>query len=425
MIRAEHVTKRFGSTTAVDDVTLSLAPREIVGLVGENGAGKTTLMRVVAGELQPDAGSVRRGRVAMVHQHFTLVSHFTIAENLALASGRRAGVREAEAAIASTGIALPDVTRLAADLSVGEKSKLELIKAISAQPELLILDEPTSVLTPLESEELFRVIRGLEAAVVFISHKVPEVVTISDRVVVMRGGRVVADAKNMTAAEIAGKMVLSAGRRPSSALPGKKGQTPLIHHGVLRLHAREIVAILGVAGNGQKELVESLRRQIPRTARVAFIPEDRTREALIAEMTLAENIALGGDEWNPLHARARAERLITLYGVRARGPAQAAGELSGGNQQKVVLARELDRKPELIIAAEPTRGLDIEATAFVHQQLTAAVAAGAALLLITSDLDEAFSLADAVHVIYRGRLTPRLTPDEASQRIGPLMAGLS
>ena len=435
MLQLRNITRRFGATTAVDDISLSVKPGEIVGLVGENGAGKTTLMRIAAAELAPDSGSVTGGPVAIVHQHFALVPEFTIAENLALTGNRKfrfisrgALEREALQTITSTGIALQDVERRAAELSVGEKAKLELIKAISSDPQVLILDEPTSVLTPMESEELFGVIRQLASrgtAAVFISHKVSEVLAVSTRVVVMRRGRIVAEssAAGMTADDIAMAMV---GKRVGGGelRPRREGTTgqaglPVLHEGGVLVHSGEVVAIVGVTGNGQSELVSSLRR----TTSASFIPEDRTRDALVAEMTIAENLALGA-RWNAAAAKRRAIDLIELYGIKASGPAQHAGELSGGNQQKVVLARELDRRPELIVAAEPTRGLDIEATHFVHEQLRRAVDEGSGLLLVTSDLDEAFALADVVQVIYRGRLSERLRPDAPVERIAQLMAGL-
>ena len=455
MLRLEHVTKHFGETTAVDDVTLSIDRGEIIGLVGENGAGKTTLMRIVAGELAPDSGGQPpRLTVGMVHQHFALVPQFTVAENLALVLERGIRLvdldRKAEEIIREGGIALQGVDRLAEDLAVGEKAKLELVKAVAARPQLLILDEPTSVLTQMEAEELFRRIREMAAggtSIVFISHKVPEVLSIAKRIVVMRRGRIVADrsAKGLTAENIAEAMVGMQGERRTAKGERENGATStlrlraealsgdILSDVSFEVNSGETIAVVGVAGNGQTELAMMLRGlRTPRagrlsieTDRVGFIPEDRTRDALVAEMSIAENLALGGDSWNPAEATERAERLIALYDIRARGPRQRAGELSGGNQQKVVLARELDRKPELIIAAEPTRGLDIEATRFVHEQLMHAVETGAGLLVITSDLDEAFALAQGIHVIYRGRLSARLTPAEAAQRVGQLMAGVA
>lgn len=419
MLHLAHIAKTFGATRAVDDVSLEVRDGEILALVGENGAGKTTLMRIAALELEPDAGLVTRGgRTGFVHQHFQLVNELTIAENLALPHpgfrfmSRRGVIAEAEEMIANTGIALGDVKRRVAELSVGEKAKLELIKAISRKPETLIFDEPTAVLTPFEAHELFAVIRALAAkgtAVVFISHKLAEVMEVAERVVVMRRGKVVAAtlARDTTASELARAMVpASAELTPASTAP----------------RGGSILAIVGVAGNGQAELAARLRDEL-RDA--GHIPEDRTRDGIVAQMTIAENLALKASRWNPREAAQHAERVIERYSIRAYGPLQRAGDLSGGNQQKVILARELDRKPRVIIAAEPTRGLDIEATRFVHEQLRAAAADGAEITLITSDLDEAFALADAIQVIYRGKLSERMTPDVAASRVAPLMAGLA
>jgi simple sugar transport system ATP-binding protein len=403
----QHVAKSFGATRAVDDVSLTIAPGEIVGLVGENGAGKTTLMRIVAGELRADAGSVSLdGDAGFVHQHFMLVNDFTIAENLALATGTRP--RDAAELIAASGIELRDIDRPARELAVGEKSKLELIKAIARKPKLLILDEPTSVLTPYESDELFRVMRRIAAAgtaVVFISHKVREVIAVAARVVVMRRGRVVAESASMTAEELAAAMV-------EQPRPQRENQ----------VRSGNIVAIVGVAGNGQRELADRMLAEHPRQ-RIGFIPEDRTRDGLVAELSIAEHIALTAADWRG--AIRRTQELIDLYSIRAHGPSQLAGSLSGGNQQKVILARELDGAPERIIAAEPTRGLDIEATAFVHEQLRDAAARGANVILITSDLDEAFALANVIQVIYRRQLSEPMPPAVAASRVAALMAGVA
>ena len=456
MLALRGITKRFGATVAVDDVSLAIAAGEVVGLVGENGAGKTTLMRIAAGELRAGGGTIDApARIGFVHQHFAIVPALTVAENLALLdrarfrflSPRRVAA-EADRMVTATGIALPDVRRRAGDLSVGEKAKLELVKAIADDPQLLILDEPTSVLTPAEAEELFDVIRRVAqsgTAVVFISHKVREVLAIASRVVVMRRGRVVSDApaSGMTAESVASAMVDSFVVPSRRSAPNSRSSSPplldvnnlsgeILRGTSFQVRPGATVVIAGVAGNGQSELAEILRGiRKPRggsirldTGRLGFIPEDRTRDGVVAAMTIAENIALGAKEWSRRAATARAQTLIDAYRIRATGPQQLAGNLSGGNQQKVVLARELDRRPELIIAAEPTRGLDIAAAAFVHEELRKAAAAGAGLLVITSDLDEAFALADIVHVIYRGTLTAPLPPAAAAANIGSLMAGV-
>jgi simple sugar transport system ATP-binding protein len=393
--------------------------------------------------LAADEGTIDdRTSAGIVHQHFLLVSEFTIAENLALAMWGR----DAEAIIRDSGIALRDVHRRVADISVGEKAKLELIKAVARHPRFLILDEPTSVLAPAEARELFVVMRQLAAngtTVVFISHKIPEVLEVATRVVVMRRGRIVADGGRMTASELAEVMVerrVSVDESRRRAGGGTAGgppalRSPTLPSAALRLelkdaglsvHAGEIVAIIGVAGNGQSELATSLRDSLPNSlhSRGAHIPEDRARDGLIAEMTIAENIALAETRWQPRVAAQTAAALIERFDIRAQSPLQRAGSLSGGNQQKVILARELERKPEIIVAAEPSRGLDIEATRFVHDELRTAAARGAAILLITSDLDEAFALGDAIHVIYRGKLSARLTPAEAAERAPQLMAGV-
>ena len=400
-LRLAHITKHFGATRALDDVSVDVTSGEILAIVGENGAGKTTLMRIAAGELTADRGTIELDcdprEVAMVHQHFMLVSEFTIAENLALAVRRR----DAPRIIAESGIDLRDPSRRVAELSVGEKSKLELIKAVATHPRVLILDEPTSVLTPAESGELFAVMRRIAAAgtaIVFISHKLPEVLAIADRIVVMRAGKVVAE--NLTNADDLAQAMVRSAAFPAAGPPASSRRGA-------------ILAIIGVAGNGQSELAARLRDEHPEAG---FIPEDRTRDGIIASMTIAENLALRGHK-NP-------DEIIARYSIRAQSSNQRAGSLSGGNQQKVILARELERHPKMLVAAEPTRGLDLESTAFVHSELRAAAGAGTEVTLITSDLDEAFALADSVQVIYRGALSEPMTPAVAAERAPALMAGL-
>jgi ABC-type uncharacterized transport system ATPase subunit len=314
---------------------------------------------------------------------------------------------------------MPGDDRLVRDLSVGEKARVELTKAIARHPSVLILDEPTSVLTPSEAEELFDTARSLAASgtiVILISHKIREVLSVATRTVVMRRGRIVADGSHVSAEELARVMVGEVTWRPalSRTVPARV-PAPAFAFQNLDVAGGEIVAIIGVAGNGQMELATMLRDTLPR-ATTAHIPADRTRDGVIAEMSIADNLALVTD--------GPAADLIAKFDIRASGPRQRAGTLSGGNQQKLVLARELARNPERIVATEPTRGLDIEATRFVHDQLREAASRGAATLLITSDLDEAFALADAVHVIYRGKLSDRLTPSDAAARAGQLMAGV-
>jgi ABC-type uncharacterized transport system ATPase subunit len=486
VLQLDRITRRFGDFTAVDEVTLSVGRGEVLGLVGENGAGKSTLMRVVAGELAPDGGRMEldgepvRFRspsdadahgIEMVHQHFMLVDDFTVAENLALSArhgmpawSRRRLAHFAGAAIAASGIALRDPERRVDELSVGERSKLELIKALARRPRVLILDEPTSVLTPDESDELFRVMRRVAdegAGVVLISHKIPEIMRATDRVVVMRGGRVVSAARtsDTSAAELTDAMVgqsIPDLAESSPSAPGRgavvlrlrnvstsaTGRAVPLQQISIEIGRGQIVALIGVAGNGQTEMADLLRGLIaPRSGAVEFdgrvmtpsallgqtsianIPADRTRDGIVAQMTIAENLGLALRRWQPRAASARTAREIHAFSIRARSPLQRAGSLSGGNQQKVILARELGREPKLIIASDPTRGLDIAATRFVQQRRRAAAGAGAAILLISSDLDEAFAMADAFHVMYRGSISRRLTPSEAAGEAGALMAG--
>lgn len=462
MLRLSNISKAFGATQALRDVSLSVAAGEIVAIVGENGAGKTTLMRIAAGELAPDSGARDAIGIELVHQHFMLVNQLTTAENLALAAPfrfttRRSLERTAAELIAASGIALDHPSRRVAELSVGEQAKLELIKAVARKPRVLVLDEPTAVLTPSEAAELFAVMRRMAAegtAIVFISHKLPEVLAVAQRIAVMRRGAVVAEsaAEQMTAQQIAAAMVgtiptraeSDAHRAMASAARGESGAPRTVLRATsvagrslqsvtCEVSAGEVVAIVGVAGNGQSELAAMVRGlERPRAGTLSieagatgYIPEDRTRYGLVAQMTLAENVALTAGRWDARRAASDAKRLIDLYAIRAESPHQLAGQLSGGNQQKLILARELDRNPELILAAEPTRGLDLDATRFVHEQLRAAAARGAAVLLITSDLDEAFALADALHVIYRGRLSERLTPQLARTQVASLMAGVA
>ena len=467
ILSIRDVRKAFGGVPAVDGVSFDVPAGQVIGLVGENGAGKTTLMRMVAGELHADGGmiTVDRNRTAFVHQHFMLVEGMTIAENLLLAAtnpprwqwpARRR--LEAARVIASSGIDLPDPERLVATLGVGERAKVELIKALARHPAILILDEPTAVLTPVESEELFARIRTLAASgtsVIFISHKLPEVTAIADRIIVMRAGRVVVDrsAEGVSTNDLATAMVgeIDSSERVASFPITEQCRLEVsdlalrtLRDVTFRVLGGEIVAIVGVAGNGQQELARVLRglesprrgavmidgrsygRGDLRASRVvAHIAEDRTQSGVVAEMTIAENLGLAAQRWDRAAADDIARQAIAEFSIRSSGPRQFAGELSGGNQQKVILARELGRKPVVLVAAEPTRGLDIDATRFVHQQIREAAVHGTAVLLITSDLDEAFALANTIHVIYRGTLSAPMPPAIARERVARLMAGIA
>lgn len=479
------IRKSFGAVCAVRDAFFSITEGEVVALLGENGAGKSTLMRIAAGLLAPDGGTISidgervvldrqagatRHGIAMVPQHFALMDAFSVADNLALAaidlpalySGSRLE-SAAEAIVARSGIAIGRLDRRVAELSVGEKAKLELAKALARRPRLLILDEPTSVLTPMEVGELFDSLRGLAAAglaIVLITHKLPEAFAIAQRVVVMRGGAIISGATidATSPAEVAALMVPPAERPPARVRtpPGEpvlslrgvstmSGERQVALDGIrLEIRAGEVVAIAGVAGNGQTELgallrglvlpkegaIEILGRRVtPRDLfqrrDVGHIPEDRAADGLVEELTLGENLALGDPRWSRRDGRRAAEKAIESFAIRASSPDQPAGTLSGGNQQKLLLARELTRAPRLVVAAEPTRGLDLRSAADVRARLAAAAAEGAAVLLITSDLDEAFALADSVCVMYRGRLSPRMPAGDSRDRVASLMAGVA
>jgi simple sugar transport system ATP-binding protein len=494
MIALEHISKRFGAVKALDDVSLSIAPGERLALVGENGAGKSSLMNVLYGLYQPDSGTVRFDGVAvqvttpaealargvgMVHQHFTLVPTLSVAENVVLgAEPTRRGFLDLERAVAQVeasckrlGFAVDPRARVDT-LTVGSQQKVEILKALHRGVTTLILDEPTAVLTPQEMDELFAVTRALSdsgVAVVLISHKLKEVLSFATRIAVMRRGKLVAEvAPDATSAEaLAALMVGDAAREAPVSLESRpeREESPAVlkvehlHAGKLHdvtftLHAGEILGIAGVDGNGQRELAEVLtglreytgvlelfgRRHAalsPGAARalgVAHIPEDRLRRALVADMTVEENVALGRHGTRPFARgplidfdgrRARTAALLESNDVRPRDGALRAGALSGGNQQKLVVGRELDGEPKLLVVVQPTRGLDIAAVAAVRRKLLEARARGCAVLLVSLDLDEVLALADRVLVFFEGRITAELPRADFDERlIGRRMLGV-
>jgi simple sugar transport system ATP-binding protein len=458
-LRLEGIEKRYGPVHALRGADFTLYPGEVHALLGENGAGKTTLMQVADGLVRPDAGRIRVGDadrsaltpsearrlgIGMVHQHFTGIPAFTVAENVALATGwpvtpgaLRERVRQAGERI---GLPLdPDVRT--GRLSVGLKQRLEIVKAVAADARILLLDEPTAVLAPAEVAELLDVIRRFTAsggAVVLITHKLDEALAAADRVTVLRRGAVVVqalrgelDPAGLAAAMIGGEPV----PRSPGAVPSRTDGPPAIRaealevaresgyglalrQGSLEVRPGEIVGVAAVEGNGQRELlravagrVHPLRGRLEVARPVAFIPEDRTSEGLIPELTLTENVVLGSGTDAPWTRGGRidwraAERhtaeLLRAYDVVAAGPRAPASSLSGGNQQKVVIARELSRRPRVVVAENPTRGLDLRATAAVHARLREAAEAGAAVLVHSSDLDEVLELAGRVLVVSRG-----------------------
>ena len=473
--------KRFGSVHALRGADFTLVPGELHALLGENGAGKTTLMQIAAGLLRPDSGAVRVGGIAwprlspraarrlgigMVHQHFTSVPAFTVAENVALAAGwpvapgpLRERVRELGARV---GLPLePDAK--AERLSVGLRQRLEIVKALAAEARILLLDEPTAVLAPAEVEDLLRVIRRFTAsggAAVFITHKLDEALAAADRVTVLRRGEIVLtgavegqNAATLTSAMI-GEAVPNDHIEPLAApVPPIGDDRPLVRvdsldvrrDGGLGIALRgaslvvrpgEIVGIAAVEGNGQRELLRAVAGRIHPlrglrdvAAPVAFIPEDRSTEGLIPEMTLTENVVLGSSESDPWirgrtidwrEARVRTAVLLDEYAVAAPGPESPAATLSGGNQQRMVIARELSRRPPVVVAENPTRGLDIRAAATIHARLRRAAAEGAAVLFHSSDLDEVLELATRVVVASRGFLIEP-PPNATRETIGALM----
>jgi simple sugar transport system ATP-binding protein len=496
LLELRGIEKRFGAVAACRGVDLALAPGEVLGLLGENGAGKTTLMNVLFGLYRADAGTIRvdgravaiRGPadalahgIGMVHQHFHLVGRLSVLDNLLIGrpgrGGRldRAGARaRLEALGARFGLRL-DPEREVASLTVGEQQRLEIVKALDRGARILILDEPTSVLTPQESEGLFAAIRALAAqgfGVIFISHKLAEVRAITDRVVVLRQGQVAATLANdgtVTARQLALLMCgqdlappQKTAQPPGPALLELAGiaTLPAAGHGValrgidLALHGGEILGVAGVSGNGQRELAEviagvlrpaagmvrvrgqAVRRPGPRAmqrAGIAAIPEDRIGAGLLSAAPLADSLVLErfrsapfsrAGILRPAAIRAFAAEQIARFGIKAPGPAARTGTLSGGNLQKALLARALAFDPLVLVAAQPTRGLDVAAQAFVHGRFLDLRARGRAVLLISEDLEELFALSDRIAVMHGGRLVA-LLPAAAAEigRIGLLMAG--
>jgi len=460
MLSLTKISKQFGGEAALSDVSVSFEKGTVHAVLGENGAGKTTLMRILYGLLQPDAGMItldglrlelprpaiaQRAGIGMVHQHFKLVEQMTVAENIVL--GERGGGawlprstvrRRAMEAAQRTGLEI-DPDRRVEDLSVGQRQRVELLKVLQHEVSTLILDEPTAVLTPAEVEQLFAAIRSLRVRgcrVIFISHKLAEVTAISDTVSVLRRGRLVCTEPigKLSAADLAERMV---GQRveQTERRPGRAdGDVVLTVPGsALAVRRGEIVGIAGVDGNGQHELTRAMIERVwP-----AHIADDRQREALVLPMSVAENAVLKrhGEPafsrmgWLRRDAIAEfARRIMREFDVRGPGVGAAVATLSGGNQQKLVVGRELSGRPDLVVASNPTRGLDVAATRFVHGELFEARDAGAGVMLVSADLDEVLLLSDRVFVIYGGRLAearPSASGEFDAATIGRMMAGLA
>jgi simple sugar transport system ATP-binding protein len=483
------VVKRYGPVTALDGVDLRVARGEVHSVVGENGAGKTTLMSVLAGVTAADAGEIRldgsrveigsvedayaRG-IGMVHQHFKLFRELSVAENVVMGREprRRGGYDHAaaEELVAELGARhglRVDPRARVGTLSVGDQQRVEILRALHRAGDVLILDEPTAVLTPQETEGLFAVARELAAAgrtVLFISHKLREVLEVSDTVTVMRRGQVTGTrpASETDAGELTRLMVgraVELRRVPPARAPGGpalsvSGLTGPALHGVdLEVREGEIVGVAGVDGNGQTELAETLAglREAEagtvriggadltaasvaerRAAGLAYIPDDRYARGLARAASVSDNLLMGRHQGRLaprglLDRRAigeRARKLVERFDVRVGSVADAAATLSGGNAQKLVIARELAGDPTLVIAAQPTRGIDVGAAEFVHGELRARRDAGAGVLLISADLDELLAVADRIVVLYDGRIAGESPAEGADeQAIGLLMAG--
>ena len=496
VIEMRGITKRFPGVVANHHINLSIEQGEIHGLLGENGAGKTTLMNILYGLYRPDEGQIIvRGElvhfdsprdaiakgIGMVHQHFMLIPVFTVTENLVLGAELTKGIALDMATAEDKVRELSDKYGLKAepgarieDLPVGIQQRIEILKALYRNADIMILDEPTAVLTPQEVEELYNVMRMLRQrghTIIFITHKLREILTICDRVTVLRDGKVVGtqSAHGLTEASLArmmvGRDVLLRVEKPVAAY-GKpilevqdlyardNRGLPALNGVSLNVCTGELVGVAGVEGNGQTELVEvltGLRRaesgkvlvngrdltnQHPSkffANGVGHIPADRHRRGLILDFSLVENFLLGFQDCPPFaegprlkyaEARKLARRLVQNLDIRTPSIEVPARTLSGGNQQKAILAREFERQPQLLIAAQPTRGLDVGATEFVHQQLMKQRSEGKAILLVSSELSEIMDLSDRIIVMYEGRVQGAVDAAKATEEmLGLLMAG--
>ena len=494
-LELKGITKKFGALVANDQINLKVEKGEIHAILGENGAGKSTLMNIVYGLLEADSGSIfvdgkqvdikepsdaLNCGIGMVHQHFMLVPVFTVAENIVLGHEQtKRGILtldDAKVKIASIAKEFkfdinPDA--LIEDLSVGIQQRVEIIRALMYDAKVLILDEPTAVLTPQETDELLNIMRALQAkgtAIIFITHKLREVKAVADKITVIRLGKVVGVTSPTSSQEELASMMVG---RSVDLIPNKSvaklGKTILdiknlnIFNSVgrkivnsisLEIKAGEILAIAGVQGNGQSELARALvnleshvtgsvkinnEEILGKSVRdslhagVAFIPESRELDGLIGSFSIAENLILDTHDLAPVAGRGQidkefvrenASKLVKEFDVRTQSIFENASSLSGGNKQKVVLARELSRTVELVIASQPTRGLDVGSIEFVYERLLAERDANRAVLLISSELDEVTALADRIAVIYKGEIVGIVSPDITREKLGLMMAGI-
>ncbi|MDA3021147.1 MAG: ABC transporter ATP-binding protein [Actinomycetota bacterium] len=496
ILQVRGITKRFPGVVANQDVSLTVAPGQVVGLLGENGAGKSTLVKMIYGLYEPDEGeiiikgssvklsgprdAIRRG-IGMVHQHFQLVPVFTVAENIILGDephrsvfiNMKKATQEVARLSEQFGLAV-DVNAKVEGLAVGAKQRVEILKALYRRADILIMDEPTAVLTPQETDELLKVMRGFAdngVSVIFITHKLREVLAVADTIEVLRDGKVVGtttpdktDQAGLAQMMVGRSVLLTVNKKPAE--PGAvvldvRGLTvatdlglPAVRGVDLQVRAGEILGIAGVEGNGQRELVEALTGlrhctaarmsvsgkstlgQSPHAIHamgVGHVPEDREKDGLVGPYSIADNLVLNRFDEPEFSSRgvrnqsavnALATELVSEYDVRTPSIATTAESLSGGNKQKVVIARELASNPELLIASQPTRGVDVGSIEFIHSRIVAARDRGAAVLLVSAELDEVLGLADRVLVMYDGRFVAEIASADVDRAsIGRLMAG--
>ncbi|MFY7820062.1 MAG: ABC transporter ATP-binding protein [Rhodoluna sp.] len=498
------ITKRFGDLIANDNINLVVEPGQIVSLLGENGAGKSTLMNVLYGLYKSDGGEIliddeavdfkgpgdaMNAGIGMVHQHFMLIPVFTVAENVALGNEPTklgglmdvAAARERVREISDRFGFNVDPDALIQDLPVGVQQRVEIIKALSRDARVLVLDEPTAVLTPQETDELMGIMRQLAAngtSIIFITHKLREVQAVADRIVVIRLGKVVGEAKpTSSASELASMMVGREVHLSVDRAPLKKGDVVLsvdqisvrddrgqlaVNNLSLELHAGEVLAIAGVQGNGQTELAEAivgLRKLEKGSGKIvykgksveslsvrerlenflSYVPEDRKKDGLVSEFNIEENLMLNQsfeDDRGAKYIRrglldlavlkSEAELAIERFDIRTQGSKSLAGKLSGGNQQKVVLAREMSRPHDVLLVAQPTRGVDVGSIEFIHDQIMKERdEQSTAVLLISTELDEVLALADRIAVMYRGKIVGIVPADTSRETLGKMMAGVT